>query len=83
MFRLIGIVIVLGLVAWLALRQIGDANATLEDGLDGFEAAGVEVERGGRPTDAARAVGKHVEATLATSKSRIDDSRDGEARDSE
>lgn len=83
MFRLIGIVLVLGLVAWLALRQVDDTNAALEDGLDGIEAAGVEVERSGRPTDAARAVGKHVEATLATGKSRIDDSLDGEARDTE
>lgn len=83
MFRLIGIVLVLGLVAWLALRQVDDANATLEEGLDGFEAAGVEVERSGRPSDAARAVGKHVEATIATGKSRIDDSLDGEARDVE
>lgn len=83
MFRLIGIVLVLGLVAWLALRQVDDANATLEEGLDGFEAAGVEVERSGRPSDAARAVGKHVEATLATGKSRIDDSLGGEARDVE
>jgi hypothetical protein len=83
MFRLIGIVLVLGLVAWLALRQVDDANTTLEEGLDGFEAAGVEVERSGRPSDAARAVGKHVEATIATGKSRIDDSLDGEARDVE
>ena len=83
MFRLIGIVLVLGLVAWLALRQVDDANATLEEGLDGFEAAGVEVDHSGRPSDAARAVGKHVETTLATGKSRIDDSLDGEARDAE
>lgn len=81
MLRLAGIVIVLGLVAWLALRQVDDANSTLDAGLDSVEAAGVEVERSGRPSDAARAVGQHVEATLATGKSRIDDSLDGEARD--
>jgi hypothetical protein len=83
MFRLIGIVIVLGLVAWLALRQVDDANATLEDGLESVEAAGIEVERSGRPTDAARAVGQHVEATIAAGKSRIDDSLDGDSRDAQ
>jgi hypothetical protein len=83
MFRLIGIVIVLGLVAWLALRQVGDANSTIEESLDSVGAVGVEIERDARPSDAARAVGRHVETTVASGKSRIDDALDADERDGE
>jgi hypothetical protein len=80
MFRLIGIVIVLGLVAWLTLRQVEDANTTIDDTLDSVGAAGVEIDRDARPSDAARAVGRHVEATVASSKSRVDDALEADTR---
>ena len=80
MFRLIGIVIVLGLVAWLTLRQVEDANTTIDDTLDSVGAAGVEIDRDARPSDAAQAVGRHVEATVASSKSRIDDALEADTR---
>ncbi|MEZ5459746.1 MAG: hypothetical protein R3E65_10720 [Steroidobacteraceae bacterium] len=80
MFRLIGIVIVLGLVAWLALRQVEDANATLDESLDSVGAAGIEIDRDAHPSEAVRAVGQHVEATVASGKSRIDDALEANAR---
>lgn len=80
MVRLIGIVIVLGIVAWLALRQVEDANATVDETLESVGAAGVEIDRDARPSDAAHAVGRHVEATVASGKSRIDDALDADTR---
>ena len=80
MFRLIQIVIVLGLVAWLALRQVEDANSTIEDSLDSVGAAGVEIDRDAHPSEAVRAVGQHVEATVASGKSRIDDALEADTR---
>jgi hypothetical protein len=80
MFRLIGIVIVLGLIAWLALRQVEDANATIDETLESVGAAGIEIDRDALPSDAARAVGRHVEATVSSGKSRIDDALEADTR---
>lgn len=80
MLRLIGIVIVLGLIAWLTLRQVEDANSTIGDTLESVGAAGVEIERDARPSDGAAAVGRHVEATVASGKSRIDDALEADTR---
>lgn len=75
MLRLIGILLALALVAWLALRQVEDTNDALADAA---ETAGVEVDRNATPRENVEAIGREVDATIAAGKRSIDDAVDDE-----
>jgi hypothetical protein len=74
MFRLIGILLVVALIGMLALRQLDGANESVADAA---QEAGVELEAGAPPRDAARAVGRAVDATVAAGKARVDGALEG------
>lgn len=73
MFRLIGILLALALVAWLALRQVDDTNDALADAA---ESAGVEVDRDASPRENVEAIGRQVDANIAASKRAVDEAVD-------
>ena len=73
MFRIIGVLITLALVAWLSMKQFGAVGDSTRDAA---AAAGVELEADTQPTDVARQVGAQVDASVAASKARLDAATD-------
>lgn len=73
MFRIIGVLITLALVAWLSMKQFGAVGDSTRDAA---ATAGVEFEADTQPTDVARQVGAQVDATVAASKARLDAAAD-------
>lgn len=74
MLRLIAVLTVLALIGMLALRQLKDTSDSVTDAAEG---AGLALEAGAHPSDAARAVGRAVDATVAAGKARIDGALEG------
>lgn len=94
MFRWVGILIVLGLVAWLSMKQLDSAGSSASQAAEAAsEMAGVDgdaalkIDPGSSPGQVAAQVGQQVEATLAAGKTRVDDfeseAGNGSARDDE
>jgi hypothetical protein len=94
MWRMIGVLIALGLVAWLSMTQLDGAGRSASQaaeaaaemaGADGDDA--LKIDPGSSPEQIAAQVGRQVEATLAAGKTRVDDGEseasDGPARDGE
>lgn len=94
MFRLVGILVAIGLVAWLSMKQLDGAGSSASQaaeaasemaGLDGDSA--LKIDPGSSPEQVAAQVGQRMEATLAAGKTRVDDfeseASDGAARDGE
>jgi hypothetical protein len=94
MFRWVGILIAVGLVAWLSMTQLDGAGSSASQaaeaaaemaGVDGDEA--LEIDPGSSPDQVAAQVGRQVEATLKAGKTRVDDfeseASDGSTRDDE
>jgi hypothetical protein len=73
MARILGLLIVVALVAWLAMTQLNAAGDTTREAA---EAAGVELDADTQPTDVARQVGAQVDATVAAGKARLDAAAD-------
>ena len=71
--RLIAVLIALGLVAWLSMKQFGAVDDTTRDAA---ATAGIELEADTPPTDVARQVGAQVDATVAAGKARVDAAAD-------
>lgn len=78
MFRILGLLITLALVAWLSMKQFSDVGDTTRDAA---AAAGVELDEDTPPSDVARQVGAQVDATVAASKARLDAAADAAAGD--
>ncbi|MCU0757813.1 MAG: hypothetical protein MUF07_01255 [Steroidobacteraceae bacterium] len=76
MFRWIGVLVALGLVAWLATRQLDDAGgAAARAAEDAAEVAGVEapaIDADATPSEVAGQVGAQVDAMLQAGKARVD-----------
>jgi hypothetical protein len=77
MFRLIGVLVALGLVAWLAMKQLdGAGDGAARAAAEASRAAGVEqavrIDANGSPADVAAQVGRQVEASVAAGKARVD-----------
>lgn len=73
MARILGLLIVVAVVAWLAMKQLDDAgDATRE----AAATAGFELDADTPPTDVARQVGAQVDATVAAGKARLDAAAD-------
>ncbi|MFO1425427.1 MAG: hypothetical protein U1F11_00325 [Steroidobacteraceae bacterium] len=70
MGRLIVLILVAGLIAWLALKQLRGESAVARDAA---QAAGVEVRADATPRETAEAVGRAVEQQVQASKQRVDD----------
>jgi hypothetical protein len=94
MFRLVGILVAIGLVAWLSMKQLDDAGSSASQaaeaasemaGLD--DEAALKIDPGSSPEQIAAQVGRQMEATIAAGKTRVDDfegeASDGAARDAE
>lgn len=92
MFRLVGLLVAIGLVAWLSMKQLDGAGSSASQaaeaasemaGVDGD--AAVKIDANSSPDQVAAQVGRQVEATIAAGKTRVDDfERDagnGAARD--
>jgi hypothetical protein len=78
MFRLVGLLIAIGLIAWLSLKQFdGAGRSASQAAVEASRVAGVEnaveLDPNGSPRDVAAQVGRQVEATIAASKTRVDD----------
>lgn len=72
MFRFIGIIIALGLVAWLTTRQVDDARNATQAAAKAAGVTGIKVDKNASPSEIAAEVGRAVEATAAESKARVD-----------
>ncbi len=80
MFRLVGLLVAIGLVAWLSMKQLDGAGSSASQaaeaasemaGLDGD--AALKIDPGSSPEQVAEQVGRQMEATIAAGKSRVDD----------
>lgn len=76
MFRILGLLIALVLVAWLSMKQFDAVGDTTRDAA---ATAGVELDEDTPPSDVARQVGAQVDATVAASKARLDAAADAGA----
>ncbi len=78
MFRLVGLLIAIGLVAWLSMRQLdGAGSSASQAAAEASRQAGVEdavkIDPHSSPDQIAAQVGRQVEATIAAGKTRVDD----------
>jgi len=78
MFRLLGLLIAIGLVAWLSMKQLdGAGNSASQAAAEASRQAGVEdavkIDPHSSPDQIAAQVGRQVEATIAAGKARVDD----------
>jgi len=80
MFRLVGILVAIGLVAWLSMKQLDGAGSSASQaaeaasemaGLD--DDAALKIDPGSSPGQVAAQVGRQMEATIAAGKTRVDD----------
>ncbi|MEZ5487313.1 MAG: hypothetical protein R3E75_06660 [Steroidobacteraceae bacterium] len=77
MWRLIGVLIAVGLVAWLAARQLdGTSHSAAQAAATASRAAGVDdavtIDPNASPAEVAVQVGQQIEASVAAGKARID-----------
>ncbi len=78
MFRLLGLLIAIGLVAWLSMKQLdGAGSSASQAAAEASRQAGVEdavkIDPHSSPDQIAAQVGRQVEATIAAGKTRVDD----------
>lgn len=78
MFRLLGLLIAIGLVAWLSMKQLdGAGSSASQAAAEASRQAGVEdavkIDPHSSPDQVAAQVGRQVEATIAAGKTRVDD----------
>jgi hypothetical protein len=77
MFRWIGVLVALGLVAWLATRQLDGAGASAARAAEqAAEVAGVEapaIDADATPAEVAGQVGAQVDAMVQAGKARVDE----------
>jgi hypothetical protein len=94
MFRWVGILIAVGLVAWLSMRQLDGVGSSASQAAEAAsEMAGVDrdaalkIDPHSSPDQVAAQVGRQVEATIAAGKTRVDDfergASDGASSDDE
>jgi hypothetical protein len=72
MFRLIGIIVAVALVAWLATRQLHDAGRETRAAAQAAGASDLRIDDNARPADVAAEVGRAVDAQVQASKQRLD-----------
>lgn len=77
MWRLIGVLIAVGLVAWLATQQLdGTGDNAAQAAAAAARAAGVDnavtIDPHASPAEVAAQVGQQIEASVAAGKARID-----------
>jgi hypothetical protein len=76
MFRWIGVLVAMGLVAWLAIKQLdGAGSGAAQAAAEAAEAAGVEapeLDADAPPSEVAGQVGAQVDAMLQAGKARVD-----------
>jgi hypothetical protein len=80
MFRLVGLLVAIGLVAWLSMKQLDGAGSSASQTAEAAsEMAGVDrdaalkIDPHSSPDQVAAQVGRQVEATIAAGKTRVDD----------
>jgi hypothetical protein len=76
MFRWVGVLIALGLVAWLTMRQLDDTGSrAAQAAAEAAEVAGVEApefDADAPPSEIAGQVGAQVDAMVQAGKARVD-----------
>jgi hypothetical protein len=80
---MIGVLIALGLVAWLSMKQLDDAGSSASQAAEAAsEMAGLEgdaalrIDPRSSPEQVAAQVGRQMEAAIAAGKTRVDDFED-------
>ena len=78
MFRLLGILIAIGLVAWLSMKQLdGAGSSASQAAAEASRIAGtpgaVKIDPHSSPDQIAAQIGQQVGATIAAGNTRVDD----------